>query len=414
MHQIIPVQQVTLGMYITELDRPWLGTNFPIQGFYVREPDQIRELTEACNFVAVDPRRYDKTVFNSLKFSGKHRRALAQRKKLRKAEAIRPQQPKQYDDSRSRQEEFPQAEQALTTAVDKFVPMLEQLGSNHNVELNEVQQFVNPLVESVLRNKDALVTLLRVKDFDQDIYYHCLTNAVWASLMGRQLGFAPAQIKRLALGCSLMDVGRIKLPRELLLRNGALSEDEWPIIHSHVEHSLDLIDVDNAHEDVMGVVRWHHERWDGSGYPDQLEGGEIPIFARIAGVVDSYNAMTRHRPFARAYSSFEAITRLQKSCPQLYQQELVEQFTQAVGIFPNGALVELNTGEVGVVIKQNETRRLRPELVLVLDAQKQPYNELETTRLEDVWSDDDNADKVWISKELAAGSYGVDARDYFL
>ncbi|MEM7099941.1 MAG: HD-GYP domain-containing protein [Pseudomonadota bacterium] len=414
MQQIIPVHEVTLGMYIAELDRPWLGTNFPIQGFYVREHTQITELSDVCSFVAVDPRRYDKSAFKQLKYSTKHRRALAKRKKLRRRESVTPTEPKAYQDSLTQAQEFPEAEKVLTKAVHQFEPLMVKLGQNHNVEVGEVQGFINPLVESVLRNKDALVTLMRVKDFDQNTYYHCLTNAVWASLMGRQLGFSPEQIKRLALGCSLMDVGRIKLPKEMLLRNGALSDEEWPIIHSHVEHSLSLIEGNELHEDVIGVVRWHHERWNGSGYPDHLVGGEIPVFARIAGVVDSYNAMTRHRPFAKARSSFEAITTLQKNCPELYQQELVEQFTQTVGIFPNGALVELNTGEVGVVIKQNESRRLRPELVLVLDGDKKPYADLETTKLDDVWEADEGGEKVWISKELAPGSYGIDARDYFL
>ena len=155
-----------------------------------------------------------------------------------------------------------------------------------------------------------------------------------------------------------------------------------------------------------------HERIDGSGYPKQLRGTAISAYGQIAGIVDTYDAMISERPYAAALSSYEAVHRLHDCAGTLFQSDLVEHLTQAIGVFPTGTLVELNTGEVGIVTEQNPARRLRPKISLVLNERKLPR----TPIVADLNSMDIDPSKpltVWITRELPQGAFGVDAAMHF-
>ena len=136
---------------------------------------------------------------------------------------------------------------------------------------------------------------------------------------------------------------------------------------------------------------------------------------RIAGIVDSYDAMTSERHYARAKSTYEAVRELKRLGNSWFQAELVELFIQAVGVFPAGTLVELSSGEVGVVIAQNRFRRLRPEVMLLLDAEKQVRSEFSIIDLQLYAEKNDAGNPVlWITQGLEPGAYGLDPAEYFL
>ena len=164
--------------------------------------------------------------------------------------------------------------------------------------------------------------------------------------------------------------------------------------------------------EILAIIENHHERMDGSGYPRGMKGAAIPLLARIAGLVDTYDAMITARPYAAARSSSEAAQELIDCKGSLFQDALVEQFVQAIGLFPTGTLVEMNTGEVAIVVRQNDTRRLKPEVVLVLDAEKTRKIMLD---LIDLANQDVAANcERWIARELLPGAYGVKSEEYFI
>ena len=160
----------------------------------------------------------------------------------------------------------------------------------------------------------------------------------------------------------------------------------------------------------MGAQTLRH---DGSGYPRGVAGEEIPLLPRIAGLVDSYDAMITVRPWAAARSSFEAMKELTACRCALFQTELAQQFMQVIGLFPTGAIVELNNGEIGVVVKQNPTRRLRPKVVVVLNSEHVRYDEFVVVDLAS-YAREHSALDVWISQELAPGSHGIRPEEFFL
>jgi hypothetical protein len=162
------------------------------------------------------------------------------------------------------------------------------------------------------------------------------------------------------------------------------------------------------------MVAHHHERHDGSGYPRGLAGDAIPVYGRIAGIVDTYDAMITSRPYASTQSSYGALRQLRSLAGSQFQPELVDQFTQAIGMFPTGTLVLLNTGEVAVVTAQSRVRRLRPEVMIILDAEKRPLPEYRVVDLNRVAATADDQVSLWIEQGLEPGAYGVDPAEYYL
>lgn len=408
----IEVTNLSVGMYVAELDRPWLETPFTLQGFYVRTTADAHRIAEYCRSVWVDPRRYDSRLAGPERHTAPSNARRPKRRAAKAAPATGDELLGQetYEDQTPVEEEFPVARQALNSSAEAFEGFWEALTARRRVHVANLRAAVDPLVDSILRNKDALVTLMRVQHLDRNTHEHCMALAVWGSLLGRQLGLPPEAVKALALGCSLVDVGKIRLPKQMLYKPGPLTPDEYQIVQSHVDYAMQMLEqMDHPPEEVVNIVRWHHERMDGSGYPDGLAGHDIPMFARIAGIVDSYDAMISPRTYAQVCSSYEALVELQDQCPAQFQTELVDQFAQAIGLFPNGALVELSTGEVGVVCGQNAGRRLRPKVMVILGTDKRPRAELHIIDLKSL-----GEDQIRIARELAKSEYGIDAREYFL
>ena len=156
----------------------------------------------------------------------------------------------------------------------------------------------------------------------------------------------------------------------------------------HVGHGLEILkECGVLNQDVIDIVAHHHERYDGSGYPNGLTRDEIPPFARIAAIVDTYDALTSNRHYAKAVSPSDAIKLLYEARDEDFQAELVESFIQAIGIYPAGTLVELSSGEVGVVVAEYRTRRLRPKVMLLLDANKNKLRNIKVIDLQETTDD---------------------------
>lgn len=155
------------------------------------------------------------------------------------------------------------------------------------------------------------------------------------------------------------------------------------------------------------MVQYHHERHDGSGYPQKLSGPQIPLLARIAGIVDTYDAVTSPRPWADAKSSTEAVSLLYEQRDKAFHGQLVEQFIQAIGVYPTGTLVQLSNRDVGVVIAQNPSRRLRPQVMVVMDGHHQPLARPHVVDLLEVHQDEAGR-KLAISGGLQPAAAPVD------
>ena len=209
-------------MYVAKLDRPWLESSFEVQGFYVRDRATIERLGAECEFVYVDPRRFKElapkpklrvVARNSAPEPSSAVMSQSRRPQLR---SVKPRSPSIYEDTVETAAEIETAQTSIDLAIEIMQPVVERLLATGRLEADQIEAAVTPLVSSVLRNKDAVAALMRIRSLDDYTYSHSISNAVWGAVLGRHLGFAADQINTLSLGCALVDIGKVTLPKILL------------------------------------------------------------------------------------------------------------------------------------------------------------------------------------------------------
>ena len=315
---------------------------------------------------------------------------------------------KPFEDASSFGEELAVARPVYAEVLRAYRQMMEAYRAGGRLDVAGVREVVNPMVESVIRNPDACVWLACSKDEQSYTWGHSAGASAWAVALGRQLGLPRVDLQRLAMGALLLDVGKLMVPEALLLKRERLTPGEFQLIKSHVEFGLQMLEGTGIlSRSVTDMLAFHHERHGGHGYPRGIAGNDIPVFGRIAAIVDCYDAITSRRPYAAPMSPSHAVKQLYAWRDIDFDTELVEEFIQAIGIYPAGTLVELSNGEVGVATAGYRTRRLRPQLLMVLDRDKNPHASPRPLDLLTVTHDQDGK-PLEIATSLEPGSFGVD------
>ncbi|MCZ8337508.1 MAG: HD-GYP domain-containing protein [Burkholderiaceae bacterium] len=265
----------------------------------------------------------------------------------------------------------------------------------------------------MIDNPDALMWVARMRDEDISTYNHGVKVALYLISLGRQLGFPKRELSYLGLIGMLADVGKIKLPRALLDKPGMLAPSEYRLIKEHVRLGLDAMrEAGTLPPEVELGIAQHHERLDGSGYPKGLKGNDISIYGRMAAIADSFAALITPRAYANPSAPQDALMNLYEWAGTSFHEPLVEQFVQAVGVFPVGSLVELSSGEVSIVVAHNRVRRLEPRVLVLTWPDKSPLAEpIER----DLLTQGKTAQgRLRIVRGLPAGAYGLKLRDYYM
>jgi HD-GYP domain-containing protein (c-di-GMP phosphodiesterase class II) len=338
-----------------------------------------------------------------------HRRQILARTSLQDARFRRT---TTYTDRASVEDELPRAREALQTASEMVDRLYLEIASGRELSIEYVEQAVRPLVASVLRSADAFLYLEGMRRHDSYTYGHAISCSALAAAFGRHMGLHEDTIISLAAGGMLMDVGKTRVPEKLLNYPGSLASPDVEIVRAHVGHGLDILGTAGINDpDVVAIVRTHHERHDGSGYPNALMGNAIPVAGRMLGMIDTYDAMASVRPYRPPISRHQALQHIYAARDRLFQAELVEQFQVCLGVYPTGSLVELTTGEVAVVMMQNQARRLRPRVLVLSTPAKQPLTDFQVL---DLLNQPNDAGGTEITRSLAVGEYGIDAAEHFL
>ncbi len=396
------------GMYVSSLDRPWLDTPFLMQGFIIKDDDEILLLKKYCEHVFIDTEKgvdADQFIQQAQKFKSNERleRCLVDNTKL-----------VEYVDTKTTTEEMPVAKDAVDSASQRVVSLMESVKSGNNVSIKQVKGVVEPIVESIIRNPDALMWLTQMRHKDSYTYSHSVDNCALAIAFGRHMGLPKSDLDTLAMGLLLMDIGKMKVPPEVLNKTEPLTEDEYKLVRSHVGHSVHILKKSEGIDiDIINIALTHHERFDGSGYPGGLVGVQTPVYGRIAAIIDCYDAMTSKRPYGDPISPYSALQEIYNWRNKYFQDELVEQFLQCLGVFPTGTLVEMHSGQVGIVMAQNKTRRMSPKVMLLLDKKKEAYPEYLVIDLMNQ-PVEYNDDPLTIFRGLDPGAYGIDPTEFYL
>lgn len=404
----VNVAYLKVGMYVSNLDRPWIDTPFLLEGFLIKDEEDLSTLSQYCTFVFIDPRRglaAEQYIDDAprLKTNTYLERFLQDNKKK-----------VNYENTNTAKEELPAAQAALEDASNQVAHIMDQVKQGKNLDITAVRGIVEPILDSIIRNSEAYMWLSMMQKKSTYTYSHSVDNCALAIAFGRYMGLPKQDLRTLAIGLLMMDMGNVNIPDVILNKKGKLTDGEYNIVKKHVLDGAQLLkSTKGMNDDIVNIALTHHERFDGSGYPNALVGTHIPVFGRMAAIIDCYDAMTSNRPFSAAKSPYSALQNIYNWRGTAFQPELVEQFLQCMGVYPTGSLVEMTTGEVGIVLEQNSTQRMRPKIMLILDEDKSSLKEYKTIDLAQRY-EDSSGYPFNIHRGLDPGEYGIDTTEFYL
>lgn len=390
----IHISELKIGMFVSQLDRDWQETPFVMQGFMVESLDDIDTVAQYCQHVWIDAVREEWVPPEQRGVAGP---AIAKKQS--------------YINKISSQQEHQAALGIYREAKKLTKTLLDDVRLGGVVNTEQAKATVKDCVNSILRNADALIWMSRLRHEDEYTAEHCLNVCILAIAFGRHLGMSEAELEKLGLCGLLHDVGKMRVPHDILNKREPLSEKEFSIIKTHTVHGRNLLmsspGVPNA---TVDVAYSHHERVDGTGYPRKLKAAGISDFARIVGIVDAYDAMTADRCYSRAIPSTDALRRIFQDRGTHFDERLALEFIKCVGLYPPGSIVELVNGLVGIVLETNQRYRHLPKIIVVKNLAGSlakevviNLNEVEQKVLDQSYL---------IRRALCDGSYGIQIRDY--
>lgn len=416
----LPVACLRPGLYVAALDRPWLDTPFLFQGFAIQEAGEVRTLGRYCDFVYVDADRSDPDEL------------LAARRHAEKAPGPPgepPSTPEHGPRPRTRREpsrvaetdgeRFPEGKRFRESvaaakagrdqarqAVDR---LMADLRFGKSVDTRAARKAVAELVTRVSADASAALWLTNLKDRDEYTSIHCVNVCVLALAFGLHLDLEQDTLINLGTGALLHDVGKTRTPDAILNKPGPLDEREFEVMKRHPEDGYRLLAASGgAAKEVLEIVRLHHERVPGTGYPFGLKGEEIPLPVRIVAIVDTYDAMTSDRAYRDAISADDALNQLYRYEHDAFGTDLVEAFIRCLGIFPVGSVVELDNGAIGVVVETRPHARLQPTLRMVRTPDGETYKKRLLVNLAEASPVDETNPASRIARALTPASANID------
>ena len=400
----VAVKDLHFGMYVFELDRPWTETPFIFQGFTLRTEQQLEILRKYCEYVHVDQERSDAVLRPQLGAAAAMQQPagpLPGTRRIAHVEHI------------TVSEELPQAREARTQAETRISDVFSTVKAGGALDADSVKTAVTRMSESIMRNPDALMLFSALKARGGYFLDRAMNCSIYLITFTRFLGMEQPDIERAGMVGMSLDVGMLQIPDAVLQKPGPLTPEEIKLVRTHVALGVRKMEESGMAAGIAGIAAQHHEREDGSGYPEGLRGAQMSVIGACAGIIDTFGAMTTKRPYADAISPSNVLGIMHKWKDKVFNGWLIEEFIRCIGVFPVGSVIELNSGEVGVVISQNTVRRLQPRVLVVRDSNGNPVHPHKLLDLSK--SPRATADEPYrIRRTLEYGRSGVSAQDLFL
>ena len=398
----LDVSRLQKGMYVCELDRPWTETSYLLQGVLIQSAEDIATLQDLCTFVYVDAEKSHDSIQAELQtIIGNTEQVFRPRLQTISASEESEQPFKSHlqtitsneniqekstfsskgDESQAAdleqnnfQKELKIARKLHSRTRAYIDTALEDVRLGQSVNTSEAKEIVSEVANSITRSPHALVWLTNMKARDEYTSIHSMNVCVLAVSFGRSLGMEKTQLELLGLGGLLHDLGKMKVPLEILNKPSKLTFEEFEIMKTHPVEGYNMLkEKADLPLEVLDIVKHHHERRNGKGYPSQLNGDEINNMTRIIAIVDVYDAITSDRCYHDAISPYDALKNMYEWVNEDFDKEMVEQFIKCLGIYPIGCVVELNMGHVGIVVSASEKSKLRPIVMLVQNSKREKF-----------------------------------------
>ena len=404
MKRKLEISDLEKGMFVSELDRPWIETPFLFQGFRITNQEELDKLAEICEYVLVDVDKSKIPITKGIVAASEPKMELNLKRK-----------PKPY--VKSFEDEYELAKTIYTESLTHVSKIFEDVRLGKNIIMSEVTDTVAPLADSIFRNPDTLTLFSNIKAANEDLKTHSINTCVLSLTLARHLGFDKAKMYELGVAALLHDIGETQISDDILHKRGNLSSEEQNILQTHCSLGASMLsEVNGIPSSAISVAQHHHERANRSGYPDQLDGDNIGLFTKIISVVDVYDTLTTGLSSQPPITCSDALKHMYDWRTEIFDATIIEQFIQCLGIYPIGSAVVLNSGDQGIIISISEKNRLSPSVMLIRNEKHQSYvpPRIVNIALLNQAADDDESTPLEITKVISPEMFDVDLKNFIL
>lgn len=353
--QKIPAKDLEPGMFVIELDIPWEESPFMFQGFQLESWQDVDSVIDCCNTVTIDVHKSVKLNLPRLETADAKFASTANMKR-----------------TVSTQDEMGNANKVYNQASKLVTNIMDDIRLGQAIDTKAAKEVVSDAVDSIIRTPDAMMMLTKIKNRDEYTAEHSLNVAVLTIAFGRALGLDRERLEELGVCGLLHDMGKVLTPDDVLLKEGKLDEEEFHIMRKHPIDGRDIIASSGGNfPGAMDVAHSHHEKLDGSGYPRGLYEHQTTLWTKVVSITDAFDAITSDRCYQNGRTNMDAFRILNQGRGKQFDASLVVRFIGAVGIYPPGSTIEVNSGESGVVIESNPKQALLPVVLLIRDNMQQ-------------------------------------------
>ena len=355
----ISVNQLTLGMHLKEFCGSWMDHPFWRNSFVLTDPKDIeRILASNIREVWIDTSKGRDIEHGEAVISEEESEARVDAELMRAAKSPRETAPV------AASVEFARAAKICAQSKMAVASMFKEARMGNAVDTNNAQQLVEEITDSISRNPSALISLARLKTADDYTYMHSVAVCALMIALGKQLGLNEEQVNRAGIAGLLHDLGKAMIPMDVLNKPGKLTDEEFSIMKKHPEEGYKMLRTSNpnADEDLLDVILHHHEKVDGSGYPNAFNSEKISLFSKMCSICDVYDAITSNRPYKPGWPPAESLRKMAEWADGHFDKRIFQAFVKSLGIYPIGSLVRLDSGRLGLVIEQSSKSLLTPSV----------------------------------------------------
>ena len=359
MIKLIPIEKLQPGMYIHDLNCGWMEHNFLRNRFAVKSDEDVTKVRE----LGVHEIYIDTAQGLDVEEAPTQEEAAHNVDEVLEAIATDAAAPVRRV---SVQREVERARNLHSEANRIVRDMMGDIRLGKQIQLEQIEPLVERIVDSIFRQQDAMLPLARLKDHDEYTFQHSVSVCTLMTSFARTLELPRDIIHEIAVGALLHDVGKAKVPDDILNKPAKLTDAEFVKMKSHVVQSKIILQgTPGISQIALDVAAQHHERFDGTGYPNKLKGDEISLYGQMGAIVDVYDAITSNRVYHKGMAPTEALRKLLEWSKFHFNPTLVQAFIRAVGIYPTGSLVRLESRRLAVVQAQTPENLMQPVVKVI-------------------------------------------------
>ncbi len=370
MRKKIKVSELRIGMYVDKLDGNWLQHPFWKTAFNLIEVKDLNAIKECgIKYLWID----------TGKGLGVEEKSVLE-KTVPVLDTV--QSEKTVQKKISLEDELEHARETLSKAKAATVSMFKEARMGNSIKIDDVAPLVDEISQSVARNPGAMLSLTRIKNKDDYTYLHSVAVCALMIALGKQLNYK-GDLQVLGMAGLLHDVGKAVIADEILNKPGKLTDEEFSCIMEHPRKGWEILKTSYGVDEIsLDVCLHHHEKVNGTGYPDKISDKDISLEAKMGAVCDVYDAITSNRSYKKGWEPADSLKKMADWKDGHFDDDVFKAFVKSVGIYPVGTLVKLKSGRLAVVAEQSENTLLKPKLKVFFSSSSNSPIPVKTVDLE--------------------------------